>query len=245
MKKDISIAAPHTAFSDFERQYLLVREKEQRIYTDEELRQLPNIHRGHPRRKEWESRSRSADMFVRHLGEKNKYLNVLDVGCGNGWLSAKIAQLDNTDVTGLDVNLTELEQASRVWDRGNLRFVYGDIRDECRARDKFDIVVFAASVQYFRSLAAIIDTAFSLLSVGGEIHILDTPFYTEPEVHAARKRTAEYYIQMGHPAMSDYYFHHLKDDLKAFNAQMMFDPHKKINKLFRRNLPFHWVCIKQ
>jgi len=226
----------------FERQYISIRTKEQRIYTNEEVALLPDISPNHIHYTEWQIRKRSSQKLINYLRKKNKPLKIAEIGCGNGWLSAKLSDINNSTVTGLDINLTELKQAFKIFtDKTNLAFIYGDIDDLTSC--SFDIIVFAASIQYFSSLQQIVSTSLSLLSPGGEIHILDTPFYKKKELKNAVERTKNYYTGLGHPQMSGYYFHHNMDELNAFEYERLSEENFMINKLLGRKVPFPWIRI--
>ncbi|MDB5221366.1 MAG: class SAM-dependent methyltransferase [Chitinophagaceae bacterium] len=227
----------------FEEQYIRVRKNEQRIYTNEEVALLPDISPNHIHYAEWKIRKRSCNRLINYLRKKNRPLNILEAGCGNGWLSSKMAEIDNTLVTGLDINITELKQACEIFNhKANLVFIYGDVHDKLTS-GSFDTIVFAASIQYFPSIKEILDTAFSLLNTGGEIHILDTFFYKKNEVKNAIERTKNYYTALGHNDMADYYFHHTVDELKAFDYQILSPKNSIINKLSGKTTPFPWIRI--
>src|SRR4030095_8712292 len=70
----------------FTGEYLALRAKERRIYTDEELMALPSISNNHPHAKEWAVRASSARELLGYLRLKGAK-QILEVGCGNGWLS--------------------------------------------------------------------------------------------------------------------------------------------------------------
>jgi len=231
--------------SNFEEQYISIRKKEKRIYTNEEVALLPDIYHHHIHYNEWQIRKRSSSMLINYLSKKNKPLKILEIGCGNGWMSAKMAEIHNSKVTGLDINLTELKQAFEVFEKKpNLSFIYADIHDKITFFS-FDIVVFAASVQYFPSLKEIVTTAFSLLNAGGEIHILDTHFYEDDDVERAIARTKNYYASLGNAEMSDHYFHHTINELKEFEYTILFAGNSIINKLLGKHQPFPWIQIKK
>src|SRR5438067_1617333 len=101
--------------TEFEKEYIALRSKENRIYSDEELQHLPNVEQDHPHFSEWQIRNKSAQRFIRHLTGLRRSLNILEIGCGNGWLSHKMACLPGVQVTGIDINKTELDQARRVF----------------------------------------------------------------------------------------------------------------------------------
>ena len=190
--------------------YIAVREKEGRLYTDEEVRRLPNSSR-HP--DEWKIRRQTAEALRKALKGKN----VLEIGCGNGWLTNYL------DATGVDINEFELEQAKRVF--GD-RFILGDL---CAlSGKKYDSIIFAASIQYFKNLEII----KKALEIAAEVHIVDSCFYPHHLTAEAAQRSRTYYESLGFPEMADYYFHHSLDDLKPFNYKILKD--KK---------PFYWIKI--
>jgi SAM-dependent methyltransferase len=185
---------PETGNPDrhFERSYIRLRQKEKWLYSDEEVSTLPAVTRDDPHYMEWVLRQESCKRLVNYLRSKPGKIQILEIGCGNGWLSNQMAAVYGTHVTGLDVNLTELEQAARVFNRfSNLQFVQGNIFSETLADKRFDLIVFAASIQYFSSLPAIIGTTQKLLNEGGEIHILDSHLYKASGLPQARQRSEQ------------------------------------------------------
>jgi len=229
--------------TSFEDLYITTREKENRIYTDEQVKQLPLIEPSHIHFKEWEIRKRSAERLAGYLEKKKRPLKILEVGCGNGWLSAKLASLKGSVIKGSDINNTELEQARKVFkEKINLSFIEVDVRD-IDPGEKFDDIIFAASIQYFPCFENVINTTLPLLSEEGEIHILDSFFYAADEIENARKRSAEYYRSIGYEEMTAYYFCHSLDSLRSFEHRILFAPGTFKNKYFGNNDPFPWICI--
>lgn len=227
----------------FENMYIAVRDKEGRMYTNRQVAQLPNVLPAHQHYNEWQIRKDSAIRLCNYLQQKDKPLSVLEVGCGNGWLSAMLASVTQAEVTGSDINKTELLQAKQVFKNiPDLYFVNEDIRSNYFEHRRYNVIVFAASIQYFESFEEIINTALSLLKKGGEIHILDSFFYTANKVTNAKKRTQEYYQSLGYSEMADSYFHHTVNVLKPFSYKQLFNPANLYNKLFKGN-PFPWICI--
>jgi SAM-dependent methyltransferase len=241
---DSAILPAQTFEKEFGHLYIKVRQREQRLYTDDELRQLPDIEPSHIHHKEWKIRKRSAERLVNYLSKKKKPLNILEIGCGNGWLSAKLAKIKGAIVTGLDVNQFEINQAKRVFNKINLRFFCDEFDAEKFKSVSFDVVVFAASVQYFNPMRDILDKALANLNPLDEIHIIDTNFYTPLDVGGAAQRTLEHYTEMGYPELAKYYFHHRLDDLQGYHYKILSNPNSIINCL-QKNSPFYWICIKK
>lgn len=229
----------------FEKKYIQIRALESRLYTDEELLRLPEVAHDHPHFEEWQWRKRSAGRLVRYLASRKRSLNILEVGCGNGWLTHELAEIPGARVTGTDINFTELQQAARVFsDDPNLRFIHGDIRAGILGDRQFDIIVFAATMEYFPSIKKIVHMCLAWLRMGGEIHILDTPFCRPDQVKMEDRRTLAYYTSFGYPEMAEYYYHHTLADLRSFHFGILYNPKSVYNRLLRVKIPHPWICIK-
>ena len=228
-----------------EEQYSGSRSRENRLYTDEEVALLPDIAEDHPHHQEWLVRQVSCRRLIRYLTFKKQEVSILEIGCGNGWLSSQLAMVPGSRVVGLDLNLTGLQQAARVFDyQPNLKFMYGDFRSGILQGLSFDIIVFAASIQYFPSLRSILGAALQQLTRNGEIHILDTRFFRLEELEPARKLTASYYASLGFPEMAKHIFHPCVRELSAFNHHYLYNPRSFRNRIFRKREGWPWVCIR-
>jgi ubiquinone/menaquinone biosynthesis C-methylase UbiE len=241
---DITPAVTNATEEALEEMYIAIREKEGRIYTDRQVAQLPAIDKGHRFYKEWVIRQRSSQRLVTYLAAMNKPLNILEIGCGNGWLSANLANISHAKVTGLDPNRIEIEQALRVFKKPNLQFVQkGFDQDAFDGKMKYDVIIFAASVQYFPSVREVMVNAFALLTKGGKVHILDTPFYDKQQADIAAQRCRKYYEDMGFPGMADHYFHHTLNKISAFKHRILFDPRGLWNRIVKKDV-FYWIVLK-
>ena len=229
----------------FEELYVALRLKEGRIYSEKEIAELPVIAASHPHYKEWLIRKHSCNKLLRYIKRHGHICNILEVGCGNGWLAARLSSETKARVTGIDINTVELEQAKKVFRRiPNLKFVEGDIRSGILADEKFDLIVFAASVQYFKSLKEILKIATRYLTLQGEIHIIDSHLYQPNEIASAKQRSKKYFTDIGFPEMAHFYFHHCIYEIESLQFSILYNPNFWINKLLFRRNPFHWVVIK-
>jgi len=233
--------------TSFESNYIPLREKENRLVTDAELRLLPNALKTNPHYKEWQMRQKSCNRFLDYLKTVNHLEDVLDLGCGNGWFANNIIEAKPTCyVLGVDINMTELEQAARVFKSDEIDFAYGNVFQlDDSYKESFDLISLNGSVQYFQSLETLLNLLISFLRPNGEIHIFDSPFYTSKDVATAQKRSHTYYKNIGFEEMSKNYFHH---DLKVLqDAEFLYRPKRSFidRVLGRRDSPFPWVRIKK
>jgi ubiquinone/menaquinone biosynthesis C-methylase UbiE len=136
---------------------------------------LPRLSKTHPRYREWEGRITSCTRLIRYLASNKKAAQILEIGCGNGWLSHQLSSVPGSRVIGLDANLNELRQAARVFrHQSNLKFIYGDFYSDILQDLSFDIIVMAATVHHFPSLPLIIGDVLPHLRARGELHLLDS-----------------------------------------------------------------------
>jgi len=235
--------------STFESIYIAVREHEKRVYSDKEVKLLPNASSGNPHKEEWKLRKRPLQRFSKYIQNFNDKINLLDIGCGNGWFSANIANTRSIDIYSLDVNKIELEQAARVFNFDNLYFICGNIFDNIFEEHSFDIITLNSTIQYFDNFSALIKRLFYFLTDEGEIHFLDSPVYYQDELAGARERTARYYNSNGFPEMAKHYYHYTFDELKDFNYKILYDPkavQNNLKKIFGfKDSPFPWISIKK
>jgi len=229
--------------TSFEASYLAARKKEGRLYDDVTVKTLPDISLAHPFYNEWMIRKESAERLIRYF-KKKAFKTILEVGCGNGWLSNLLADNLLADIVAADVNRTELEQAARLFKKENLVFMYDEFTSPHFLKEKFDAIIFAASVQYFPSLKDVISIAINKLNANGEIHLVDSFFYQPEEIANAKERTKIYYEQLGFPEMAESYFHHCIKELDGYNYQFLYKPAAFLNKLRRNRNPFPWIVIK-
>ncbi|MEZ5195387.1 MAG: methyltransferase domain-containing protein [Bacteroidales bacterium] len=228
----------------FEDAYINSRKNEKRLLSDEMVKALPHLKNG-PHQKEWGLRAKSAKRVFDYFS-KIKNANLLDVGCGNGWFTSGIAQNPNIRVIGLDMNAIELQQASRIFQKNNLDFVFGDLFSLPFEKDSFQYITLVASIQYFKDLNVLINRLMKLLADKGEIHIVDSPFYTLSAIEAAKERTVNYYRQSGQEEMIGFYHHHSFNELKEWNYEILYSPGKNnfIRKFFQfHDIPFPWIKI--
>jgi SAM-dependent methyltransferase len=185
----------------FAKEYAAHRETEGRGYTGDALLALPYIRSG-PLAQQWNVRARSFEAFLDRLVRPMattivRPLQVLDLGAGNGWLSYRLA-LEGHCATALDIRDDPIDGlgASDAF----LRRASGRMQIAVAAFEKipapdasFDIAVFNASLHYATDLAAVLAEAARVVRPGGQLAILDSPFYPREGdgVAMVREKTAD------------------------------------------------------
>ena len=230
----------------FEEHYIAIRKSEGRIYTDDVVKTLPDINSAHPLSPEWKIRKKSLEKLQRYMDTKRP-ATILEVGCGNGWLIQNLAAATTSDCCGIDINATELSQAAKLFnERSNLCFVYGNIESTIFDGTEIDMIILASVLQYFSRPNALISNLKKKLSVRGEIHIIDTPFYENNNVLAARQRSEQYFANLGEVAMTDYYFHHTFNSISEHPHTIRYHPKNRLQRigsaLFGTS-PFPWIVL--
>ncbi len=188
-------------------------------------------------------RKHSSQKLLKLLARQKEPLRILEIGCGNGWLCNQLASIKDANITGLDINIFELEQAERVFAKANLGFIYGDIFEDILPLKSFDAIILGSSIQYFEDVTNLIDRLLSLLDYKGEIHVFDSPVYKTPKKAAeAKERSAKYFGAMGAKDMAHYYKHHTYDSLNKFNYSLI---RPKLHERLLGMSRFPWIVIKQ
>ncbi|MFI5253336.1 MAG: class I SAM-dependent methyltransferase [Bacteroidota bacterium] len=229
--------------------YLEVRKREGRLYTDEEVRSLPKISTASRYHSEWHIRGYSARKIIQYLSKKKHLSNILELGCGNGWFANQLTKIPGCNVAAMDVNLYELEQGARVFSSNDrLNFIYADIFEMKNTDAKFDAIILASSIQYFPEVKNLLNLLLQFCAAEGEIHIIDSPFYSASELLNAKQRTEKYYRDLGFPEMSRYYHHHTHDELSGFKVSKLYNPASFYNRISGSVLhlplsPFPWLKI--
>ena len=96
--------------------------------------------------------------------------NVLDFGCGVGWLSAEIARFGR--VTGIDLSPAGIERARQGCPQGT--FVAASVFDHRFPSAAFDVVVSQEVIEHLDDQAKYLRLAYDYLKPGGYL-ILTTP----------------------------------------------------------------------
>lgn len=233
-------------FEIFESAYIKIRKEEGRVLSIEEIKKLPFAFKHNNNYSEWKKRHKSTHRLINYIS-KRSFKTVLDLGCGNGWLSYKIAPLVQ-NIIAMDVNKTELLQAEEVLeDSSNSEIIYGDVFF-WDASVNIDLVIINAAIQYFENVPKLLEKLFSFISPNGEIHLIDSPMYSSKlKALKAKQRSRKYFEEYADRDMTDFYFHHHWGVLGNYQYQVLYKPdtiqRRILGKLGRYDSPFPWIKI--
>lgn len=114
--------------------------------------------------------------ILRDLGPSH---SVLDLGCGNGWLTFQLARAGAAAVTGVDSSPSQIARARAAAEELGLgdrvRFEIGHAGDLTRATRRFDLVVMHAFLHHLTNseIREALTTAADLLRPGGRLVLLE------------------------------------------------------------------------
>lgn len=220
--------------ASFEGLYVEVRTREGRHLTIEQIRQLPEPPDS-SLKTEWRARAWSVGLVERYLAPRRPRA-ILDLGCGTGWLSARLRTRLGATVVGLDALESELALARAAFDGDpELRFVRGDVFDpDLLGRATFDAIIAAGVAPYFADLRRLIERALELLAPAGVAIVMESPIWFPADVAGARARTERHYASLGVPDMARRFHHHSRDDVASFAPEWLHDPTWTRSRLLRK-----------
>jgi trans-aconitate 2-methyltransferase len=106
--------------------------------------------------------------LISHIADKPN-LKVLDLGCGTGLLTQILAdRLNNAFVLGIDSSAEMLAKAPY---RSNLKFEQKTILEQIGEKEKWDIIVSNAALQWVDNHSELFPKIISLLNTGGQLAI--------------------------------------------------------------------------
>jgi arsenite methyltransferase len=111
--------------------------------------------------------------------------NVLDVGCGSGWLSRRMGRLvPEGRVVGLDVSDEMIRVARRTSaDQDNILFITGEVAEIPWEPNFFTHVISVESAYYWPNPAAGVKEIYRVLRPGGAAWILINFYRDNPHCH--------------------------------------------------------------
>lgn len=110
------------------------------------------------------------DGLLAHLAQPGD--RVLDVGCGDGFLSARLADV-GCEVIGLDVDAGVLQRARARWPTRRVRWIRADVMTtDVLEPESFDVVVSNAALHHLPNPHEALTRLASLVRPGGRLGIV-------------------------------------------------------------------------
>jgi ubiquinone/menaquinone biosynthesis C-methylase UbiE len=107
----------------------------------------------------------------------------LDVGCGNGWVVRKIAEVNNCKkAIGIDKSKNMILQANAKKKTNKEEYIYKSI-ESLRYKNKFDFIFSMESLYYVDSIEIALEKIYKLLKPGGQF-FCGTDFYSDNKATA-------------------------------------------------------------
>ena len=103
----------------------------------------------------------------------DKSLCILDLGCGDGFLSFFLAQKQHR-ITSLDISQNRLDKFKQVSEKFNIKRVLGDVKNTGLPSQFFDIVVSSEVLEHIEGYEEVIREAWRLLKKNG-LFIITVP----------------------------------------------------------------------
>lgn len=108
------------------------------------------------------------DFFCKNVGPKQ---SVLDIGCGNGFLTSDVAKCTRGRVVGIDMNEDNIAFAKAHYQADNIEFICGDVKTDLEEA-RFDVVVMSnvlehlsERIEFLRQVRETIEPAKFLIRV--------------------------------------------------------------------------------
>jgi 2-polyprenyl-3-methyl-5-hydroxy-6-metoxy-1,4-benzoquinol methylase len=117
-----------------------------------------------------------ASRIIQSLTDEPRVRRVLDAGCGNGNLSARIAAA-GLQVTGFDTSASGIEHARRAYP--GLRFEVASAYEDLSERfdhDLFDACACVEVIEHLYDPRAFVDRIYEVLRPGG-LFVVTTPYH--------------------------------------------------------------------
>ncbi len=203
----------------------LWRKKDNRLWSDVEAEELPKTFFYNLHQAEWKEKSSLAQSLLSYFHHPDRLQSsILEVGCGCGWLSAALAKNHDGPVNGLDIDGVSINQAKKLFQAKNLRFVEANFFDPAMPQASFDQLIVMDALMWFPSIPQVIDQAIKYLRPGGEIHFLHHAFLPEKQLASAREKLQGYFQEKQMEAAFDQVHLHSQQELAAYPFERMIRP---------------------
>lgn len=177
------------AIDRFADDYAAVRDAEGRHFDADEIRRLPDTAADHPHAAMWSQRRASWERLAALIPDGSGR-TALDLGAGNGWLAARLAER-GWRAAAIDVTVDGPDGLRAARAHGDdLLLVRADMQRLPFASSSVDLVVCNASLHYAHDAGATLRECRRVLTPAGRLAVLDSPVFADPD--AGTRMVAEF-----------------------------------------------------
>lgn len=117
-------------------------------------------------------RTRLNQLIMEKIGSGSN--RILDVGCGNGWLS-KMVEIEQTQMVSLDISQINVQRALKEQPHQNHFGVVADVFHLPFLENSFDVIVASEIIEHVYDPKAFVACLLKILKPGGKL-IITTPY---------------------------------------------------------------------
>lgn len=186
---------------------------------------LPFVPKSHPAQLAWARRAFAYERLANLIRLTAGHVRILDLGCGNGWMAARLATVPKVEVWAVDIAQFQIAQAQRLFGgKSNLHFLRADIFRDSLPQSEFEMIILMGAAQFFPDLGALFGQLREILSPKGKIYLLGEAFYFLRRIEAEKARLYAEFDALGVPEMRNFYHFHSVEELAVLGARCLYDP---------------------
>ncbi|MFK4766372.1 class I SAM-dependent methyltransferase [Desulfobaculum sp. SPO524] len=152
--------------------------------------------------------------FCSHL---NGSVDVLDIGCGKGFLAKQMASVARS-VTAVDIVESNVQEAMKLHSRDNITYIHADATDKSIFNRRYDVVVLSNVLEHIESRVSFLLSVKELMCPDGYI-LLRVPMFDRDWITPFKKeRGLEWRLDPTH--YTEYTMADLQKEMRTAGLEM-------------------------